>query len=430
MLDFTHDPAALSWVPSAQTPDTDFPLQNLPYARLRRAGSAEAWRIGVAIGNQVLDLAQALERGSWSPAVQALLQPLAQGDLNALMAQAPSARRALRHALFEALREGSPQAAALQPALLAQTEVEFDLPARVGDYTDFYAGIHHARAVGQLFRPENPLLPNYQWVPIGYHGRASSLVVSGQAVRRPWGQRKGPQDVQPVFAPSQRIDHELELGLWVAQGNALGEPVPLAEAEDHLFGVGLLNDWSARDIQPWEYQPLGPFLAKNFATTVAPWVVTWDALAPFRAALPREATDPPCLPYLDSAANAAHGGLNVELEVWITPAGGQPERLATSNARHLYWTPAQLLTHHTSNGCNLQPGDLLGTGTISGPTPAEAGSLLELTLGGKQPITLAQGGQRTFLQDGDELALRAYAQAPGARRIGFGACTGRISPAR
>jgi fumarylacetoacetase len=429
MLDFTHDPHTRSWVPSAQVPDTDFPLQNLPYARLRRAGTGEAWRIGVAIGSQVLDLAEALARGQWSEQVKTLLRPLARGDLNALMAQPASARRALRHALFEALREGAVQTGALAPALCPQAEVEFDLPARVGDYTDFYAGIHHARAVGLLFRPANPLLPNYQWVPIGYHGRASSLVVSGQAVRRPWGQRKGPSDAQPVFAPSQRIDHELELGLWVAQGNALGEPVPLAEAEDHLFGVGLLNDWSARDIQPWEYQPLGPFLAKNFATTVAPWVVTWDALAPFRAPLPREATDPPCLPYLDTASNAAQGGLNIELEVWITPAGGRPERLATSNARHLYWTPAQLLTHHTSNGCNLQPGDLLGTGTISGPTPAEAGSLLELTLGGKQAIQLAQGGQRTFLQDGDELALRAYAQALGARRIGFGACTGRVTPA-
>jgi fumarylacetoacetase len=429
MLDFTHDPAAASWVASANAPDTDFPLQNLPYARLRRRGSQADWRIGVAIGDQVLDLRLAAAQGRWSSAVQVLLAPLAQGDLNALMAQPVERRRQLRHALFEALREGSPQAAALASALLPQADVEYALPARVGDYTDFYAGIHHAEAVGRLFRPDNPLLPNYKWVPIGYHGRASSLVVSGTPVRRPWGQRKGPNDAVPTFAPSQRVDHELELALWVGPGNALGDPIPLAQAEQHLFGVGLLNDWSARDIQPWEYQPLGPFLAKNFASTVSPWIVTWEALAPFRGPLERPADDPPSLPYLESAANRSQGALDIQLEVWLTPAGGEAQRLATSNARHLYWTAAQLLTHHASNGCNLQPGDLLGTGTISGPKPEQAGSLLELTQGGKQPITLANGAQRTFLQDGDELSLRAHAERPGARRIGWGDCAGRITPA-
>ena len=429
MLDHTHDPRTQSWVASANATDTDFPLQSLPYARCRRAGRQPDWRIGVAIGDQALDLRMALSLGRWSSAVQVLLEPLAHGDLNALMAQPVAERRRLRHALFEALAEGSTQAVRLQAALVPQAELEFSLPARVGDYTDFYAGIHHAEAVGRLFRPDNPLLPNYKWVPIGYHGRASSLVVSGTPVRRPWGQRKGPNDSVPSFAPSQRVDHELELALWVGPGNALGQPIPLAQAEQHLFGVGLLNDWSARDIQPWEYQPLGPFLAKNFASTVSPWIVPWEALAPFRCPLDRPADDPPSLPYLDSAANRAQGGLDIQLEVWLTPAGGAPQRLATSNARHLYWTAAQLLTHHASNGCNLQPGDLLGTGTISGPSPEQAGSLLELTMGGKQSITLADGSQRTFLQDGDALSLRAAAERAGARRIGWGVCTGVITPA-
>ena len=430
MLDFTHDPAAASWVASANAPDTDFPLQNLPYARLRRRGSQADWRIGVAIGDQVLDLRLAAAQGRWSSAVQVLLAPLAQGDLNALMAQPVERRRHLRHALFEALREGSPQAGALAAALLPQADVEYALPARVGDYTDFYAGIHHAEAVGRLFRPDNPLLPNYKWVPIGYHGRASSLVVSGTPVRRPWGQRKGPNDAVPTFAPSQRVDHELELALWVGPGNALGDPIPLAQAEQHLFGVGLLNDWSARDIQPWEYQPLGPFLAKNFASTVSPWIVTWEALAPFRGPLERPADDPPSLPYLESAANRSQGALDIQLEVWLTPAGGEAQRLATSNARHLYWTAAQLLTHHASNGCNLQVGDLLGSGTLSGPTLDQAGALIELTQGGKNPIALPNGESRTWLEDGDAVVIRGWCEQAGAARIGFGECWGQLLPAR
>jgi len=434
-LDHTHDPSAQSWVASANAAETDFPLQNLPYARARRRGTQQDWRIVVAIGEQALDLQAALQLGRWDSAIQLLLDPLARGDLNALMAQPAHARRALRHALFDALREGSPQQARLQPALVDQAALEFSVAARIGDYTDFYAGIHHAVTVGKLFRPDNPLLPNYKWVPIGYHGRASSIVVGGTPVRRPWGQRKGPNDEQPQFAPSQRIDHELELGLWVAQGNALGEPIPLAEAEQHLFGLSLLNDWSARDIQPWEYQPLGPFLAKNFATTVAPWVVTWEALAPYRCATERPADDPQPLPYLEHAANRSTGGVDLQLEVWIHTAAqraaGRPAtRLACSNMRHMYWTAAQLLTHHASNGCNLQPGDLMGTGTISGPQPDQAGSLLELTQGGRQPIDLGAGESRTFLQDGDELSLRAWAERPGARRIGLGVCAGVILPAR
>ncbi|WP_374657985.1 fumarylacetoacetase [Inhella sp.] len=427
-LDFTHDPAAQSWVASAQAEGSDFPLQNLPWARFRRSRH-EDWRIGVGIGTELLDLAEALRRGRWSAAEQALLDPLARGDLKALMAQPAAARRQLRQALFAALQAGSRQQAQLEACLRPQAAVEFTLPCEVGDYTDFYAGVHHATAVGKLFRPDHPLLPNYLWVPIGYHGRASSLTVSDTPIRRPWGQRKGPDDAQPVFAPSQRIDFELELGLWVAQGNALGQPIPIHEAQEHLFGVSLLNDWSARDIQPWEYQPLGPFLAKSFATTLSPWIVTWEALAPFRCALHRPADAPAPLPYLHDAADAMSGALDLHLEVDLQPQGGRAQRISQSNAKHLVWTPAQLITHHASNGCNLRPGDLLGTGTISGPQPEQAGSLLELTLGGKQALALEGGLNRRFLEDGDTLALRARAERAGAAGLGFGACSARVLPA-
>lgn len=427
-LDHSHDPAAQSWVASANADDCAFPLQNLPWARVRRPG--EDWRIAVGIGDQALDLAEALRRGRWSSAEQVLLEPLAHGDLKALMAQPQAKRRQLRHALFAALAAGSRQQALLEPALRPLARLEFALPCEVGDYTDFYAGIHHAIAVGKLFRPDNPLLPNYKWVPIGYHGRASSLVVSGTPIRRPWGQRKGPDDAAPVFAPSQRIDLELEMGIWVAQGNALGQPIPIAEAEQQIFGISLLNDWSARDIQPWEYQPLGPFLAKNFATTVSPWIVSWEALAPFRCALHRAADDPAPLPYLDAPANRLSGALDIQLGVQLRAAGrASAQTISRSNTKHLYWTPAQLLTHHASNGCNLRPGDLLGTGTISGPLPEQAGSLLELTQGGKQSLQLEGGVSRRFLEDGDELSLSAWAERAGARRLGFGDCTARLLPA-
>jgi len=427
-LDHSHDPAAQSWVASANADDCAFPLQNLPWARVRRPG--EDWRIAVGIGDQALDLAEALRRGRWSSAEQVLLEPLAHGDLKALMAQPQAKRRQLRHALFAALAAGSRQQALLEPALRPLARLEFALPCEVGDYTDFYAGIHHAIAVGKLFRPDNPLLPNYKWVLIGYHGRASSLVVSGTPIRRPWGQRKGPDDAAPVFAPSQRIDLELEMGIWVAQGNALGQPIPIAEAEQQIFGISLLNDWSARDIQPWEYQPLGPFLAKNFATTVSPWIVSWEALAPFRCALHRAADDPAPLPYLDAPANRLSGALDIQLGVQLRAAGrASAQTISRSNTKHLYWTPAQLLTHHASNGCNLRPGDLLGTGTISGPLPEQAGSLLELTQGGKQSLQLEGGVSRRFLEDGDELSLSAWAERAGARRLGFGDCTARLLPA-
>jgi len=435
-LDATHDPALTSWVPSAQAPGTDFPVQNLPFGRFRPAGSAAALRVGVAIGDQVLDLHAAARAPGWSEQALAWLAPLAAGDLNAFMAGGPAARRGLRAALSQALRSGSAQQAALSTCLLPQTAVAMALPCQIGDYTDFYTGIHHATTVGQLFRPDNPLLPNYKWVPIGYHGRVSSIGVSGQQFHRPQGQFKAtPDAAEPSFGPARRLDYELELGVFVGAGNPLGEPLDMARAEADWFGLVLLNDWSARDVQAWEYQPLGPFLAKNFATTISPWIVTQEALAPFRAPFTRPAGDPAPLPYLDSAANRTQGGVQVALEVALQTAqmraaGEGFERLSESNFADAYWTLAQMLTHHSSNGCNLQPGDLLGSGTQSGPQPGQGGSLLELSHGGKQALTLRNGEQRTFLQDGDAVALKGRCSAPGAVGIGFGPCVGTLLSAR
>ena len=419
-LNATHDPALRSWVASANRAGGDFPIQNLPFGRFRPAGSGAALRIGVAIGDQVLDLqAAGLVAGA---------------DMNALMAASMADRAALRAALSAGLAEGSAEQAAWERALVAQAEVEMAVPCEIADYTDFYTGIHHASAVGRLFRPDNPLLPNYKWVPIGYHGRGSSIGVSCQRVRRPLGQLKG-EGEPPVLAATRRLDYELELGYFAAAGNALGEPIRITDAEQHLFGVTLLNDWSARDVQAWEYQPLGPFLSKNFATTVSPWIVTMEALAPFRARFERPAGDPQPLPYLDAASNRERGALAITLEVWLQTKrmrdAGQPaQRLSHGNTRDAaYWTAAQLVAHHTVNGCNLQPGDLLGSGTLSGAAPDEAGSLLELTLGGKRPITLTNGETRTFLEDGDTLSLRGWCERTGAVRIGFGDCSGTVTPA-
>ena len=352
------------------------------------------------------------------------------------MAGGAAPRRALRAALSQALSEGSAQRVALQACLVPQAQVELSVPCRIGDYTDFYTGIHHATTVGKLFRPDNPLLPNYDWVPIGYHGRSSSIVPSGQAIRRPLGQSKAPTADKPVFGPSARLDYEVELGFLVGQGKALGEPIAIEQAESHLFGVTLFNDWSARDIQPWEYQPLGPFLSKNFGSTISPWVVTMEALAPFRAPLNRPEGHPAPLPYLDARADREQGALAIQLEAWIQTAAmreaGQPAvRLSRSLASEAaFWTPAQLVAHHTSGGCNLQPGDLLGSGTLSGSQPDQAGSLLELTRGGQAPIRLPNGEERKFLEDGDTFELRGYCEAPGARRIGFGECVGTVVAAK
>jgi fumarylacetoacetase len=430
-LNPTHDPALRSWVESANAAGCDFPIQNLPFGRFRRAGSGEAWRIGVAIGDQVLDLKAASETGAWSADVQALLVPLAGGDLNGFMATSASSRSALRAALSSALSAGSAQQRPLASALVPQPSAEMTLPCAIGDYTDFYTGIHHATTVGKLFRPDNPLLPNYKWVPIGYHGRASSIGVSGQRFKRPLGQTKGDAET-PLFGPSKRMDYELELGLFVGPGNAQGEPISIADAEDHLFGLCLLNDWSARDLQAWEYQPLGPFLAKNFASTISPWIVTMEALAPYRVPFARPDGDPQPMPYLDSAPNRSEGALDMTLEVWLQTskmrdAGQAPVKLSQSSVRDsAYWTFAQLVTHHTVNGCNLQAGDLLGSGTLSGPNPAQGGSLLELSMGGKQKITLPNGEQRAFLEDGDTVTLRGYCERTGAARIGLGEVSGTL----
>jgi fumarylacetoacetase len=417
-LNATHDPKLRSWVASANEAGTDFPIQNLPFGRFRTAGSSEGFRVGVAIGDQVLDLKAA-----------GLVDT---DDMNALMGASVKDRQALRAAISAGLGEGSDMQAAWAKALLPQARAEMTVPCRIGDYTDFYTGIHHATTIGKLFRPDQPLMPNYKWVPIGYHGRASSIGVSGQTFKRPQGQTKAPDAVAPSFGPSKRLDYELELGFLVASGNALGEPIAIGDAEDHLFGVTLLNDWSARDLQAWEYQPLGPFLAKNFASTLSPWIVTMEALAPFRAKFERPAEDPQPLPYLDAPSNRESGALDITLEVLLQTAkmraeGVAPTRLTRGNTTEAaYWTAAQLITHHTVNGCNLQPGDLLGSGTLSGPKPDEAGSLMELTLGGKQAITLPNGEKRTFLEDGDTLIMRGYCERAGAVRIGFGEVSGTV----
>jgi fumarylacetoacetase len=417
-LDDTHDPGLQSWVDSANDPGTDFPIQNLPFGRFRRAGDTD-WRIGVAIGDQVVDLRRA--------------NLIATDDMNSFMAAGREVRSALRLALSQGLRYASPEQGSLRQVLVSQAEVEMGVPCRIGDYTDFYTSIHHATAVGKLFRPDNPLLPNYKWVPIGYHGRSSSIGVSDQRFRRPIGQTRRADDPIPTVGPTQRLDYELELGAFIALPNESGEAVTMAEAEDHLFGLALFNDWSARDIQSWEYQPLGPFLSKNFASTVSPWIVTMEALEPFRVPHGRPSGDPDPLPYLDSFRNREAGAIDIVLEVWLQTAtmksaGQTAARLSRANYRDAYWTLAQLVAHHTVNGCNLQSGDLLGTGTLSGTGTDQAGSLLELTAGGKRPITLANGETRTFLEDGDTVILRAWCERPGVRRIGFGECVGTVLP--
>ena len=434
-LNETHDPKLASWIESANTADTDFPIQNLPLGVFRPAGSGEGYRGGVAIGDQVLDLAAALESGALSlPGAAAAALP----QLNEFMAAGPPAWAALRLALSRALRHGSPQRA-LASHLLPQAEAQYALPARIGDYTDFYTSIHHATAVGRLFRPDNPLLPNYKWMPVGYHGRSSSIGISGQVFARPRGQVQagGPgasgaaAASAPILAASQRLDYELELGVFIGAGNALGSAISIDAAESNVFGLCLLNDWSARDLQAWEYQPLGPFLGKNFATTISPWIVTLEALQPFRVPWTRPANDPPPLSYLDSPSLRAQGAIDLQLEVWLETEtmrrdGQYPCRLSHSNFRQAYWAIAQMVAHHTVNGCNLQPGDLLGTGTQSGPEDAEAGSLLELSAGGRRSLTLPNGESRRFLEDGDAVIMRGWCERAGATRIGFGQLVGQV----
>jgi fumarylacetoacetase len=431
-IDETHDPKRTSWVASANG-HGDFPIQNLPFGVFSPPG--ESPRGGIAIGDFILDLSKAARSDLLTGPAKIAAESGGGPTLNSLLALSPQDRRDLRRRLSHLLRAEASERAEVWTWLHPSADCVQHLPARIGDYTDFYAGIHHARNVGRLFRPDAPLLPNYKHVPIGYHGRASSVRTSGTSIRRPLGQRMEPDAEAPVFGPSQRLDIELELGAWIGQGNALGAPIAIEAADAHIAGLCLLNDWSARDLQAWEYQPLGPFLAKNFMTTVSPWIITADALAPFRIAQPaRPDGDPPPLPHLWDEQDQARGAYSIALEVLITTEAMRrdrrpPHRLSAGPASNLYWTLAQLVTHHTSGGCDLNPGDLLGTGTISSVDETGLGSLLELTEGGARPITLPNGAQRTFLQDGDEVTLTARAFARGYVSIGFGDCVGLITPA-
>ncbi len=434
-LDATNDPCSKSWVAAANRPGSDFPIQNLPLAVFRRAGSGEPFRGCIAIGDQVVDLGLLAAACDFDAATRTAIACGSGPVLNELMQLGPAAWAALRNAVFDGLLEGSARRRAFERCLVPQALAEYSLPAHIGDFTDFYTSIHHATAVGRLFRPDNPLLPNYRWLPIGYHGRSSSIAVSGRQLRRPWGQRLPAGRSEPLVAPSARLDYELELGIFVGSGNPLGAPIPVAAAESHIFGMCLLNDWSARDIQAWEYQPLGPFLAKNFATTVSPWIVSLQALAPFRVPCARGAGDPQLPAYLRAAANDAGGGFDIRLAVDLETASmrsrGEPaQQISCTSFRHSYWTVAQLVAHHTVNGCNLRAGDLLGTGTQSGPAPEEAGSLLELSGGGTKPIAVGSAERRTFLEDGDAVTFRGWCERAGAVRIGFGQARGEILPAR
>jgi len=431
--DETHDRDLRSWVESADDPATDFPIQNLPLG-VFRAGDGPA-RIGVAIGESVLDLAVCTEHGLLRGMPTSIEAACRAATLNGFMAEPARQRRALRHRLSHLLRAEGAFVTARPVAgdvLRAQTDVEMQLPASVGDYTDFYASVFHATNVGSLFRPDNPLLPNYKWVPIGYHGRASSIVASGTAIRRPSGQTSAADGAAPSFGPTRSLDYELEVGAFLGPGNSLGAPIPLRDAEEHVVGLCLLNDWSARDVQRWEYQPLGPFLAKSFATSVSPWVVTLEALAPFRcSAFERPAGDPAPLAYLADEDDAAHGGIDLRLEVRLRSRRMRDEGMAAvtlsrSNLRSLYWTFAQMVAHHASNGCNLRPGDLVASGTVSGPAPDARGCLLELTRGGKEPLTLPSGETRRFLEEGDEVVFTGRCEREGRRAIGFGECRGVI----
>ena len=420
-IDETHDPALVSWVAGAR-PGSDFPIQNLPLGIFSEAKGRR--RPGVAIGDYILDLTAVADllAEEWR-------RDLSQPVLNGWLARGPGWHRDLRQRLSEMLSDERYRDD-VEPQLIGQSEVRMHVPCLIGDYTDFYVGIHHATNVGRQFRPDNPLLPNYKYVPIGYHGRASSVRASGEPVTRPCGQRKPPDADSPEYGPSGRLDYELELGLWIGRGNRLGETIPISEAAEHIAGWCLLNDWSARDLQAWEYQPLGPFLAKNFLTSVSPWIVTSEALAPFRVPVPpRPPGDPEPLPYLTGDGDSAFA---IQLEATLTTAkmraeGIAPHMLSRGVASAaMYWSAAQIVTHHASNGCNLQPGDLIGTGTLSTDSDEGLGSLMEISRGGKQPIKLPSGETRSFLEDGDEVILRAWCEADGAVRIGFGECVGRV----
>ncbi|MBB1289568.1 fumarylacetoacetase [Pseudoalteromonas sp. SR43-6] len=435
LINETHDINLTSWVESANVDNCDFPIQNLPFAEFRRKGSDEAFRGGVAIGDQVIDLAKLSKLNVLTGDAKTAADAASEATLNTFMGLGKQYWSALRLALSKALRAGSDHQQALSDTLIAQSDIEFSLPCRIGDYTDFYTSIYHATAVGSLFRPDNPLLPNYKWVPIGYHGRSSSIDVSGQTFHRPKGQTKAPDAEVPSFGPCKRLDYELEVGIYLGKGNALGDAIAIENAENHVFGFCVFNDWSARDLQAWEYQPLGPFLAKNFASTVSPWIVTTEALAPYRTSWTRDENDPQPMDYLESKANRDQGAFDIQMDVKIQTQkmrseGHNPTRVSTSSFKHSYWTVAQMVTHHTVNGCNFMPGDMLGSGTQSGPTHEEAGSLLELSRGGKEKITLSNGEQRSFLEDGDNVIMRGWCEKEGYARIGFGSVESTVLPAK
>jgi fumarylacetoacetase len=430
-LNETHDPARRSFVESANAPAFDFPIQNLPFGVFRPA-AGQPPRAGVAIGDQIVDVAAAASSfdGLAAEAARACASP----HLNDLMSRGPRAWSALRLALSRALSADN-EAKTIRQHLTPMTQAEITLPVAIGDFTDFFASIFHATNAGRMFRPDNPLMPNYKYVPVAYHSRTSSIIPSGTSFKRPRGQRKGPNDEVPSYGPSRNLDFELELGMYIGTPTELGEPVPVGRAAEHIFGFCLLNDWSARDVQAWEYQPLGPFLGKNFATTVSPWVVTAEALAPFHTpAFSRPQGDPAPLPHLDDADDRANGGLGITLEAYMATAatrraGTAPSRITQSSFALMYWTVAQMLAHHTSNGCNLRVGDLLGSGTVSGPEKSSWGSLLELTARGREPIALPGGEQRGFIEDGDEIIFRGFCAKQGFARIGFGECRAVILPA-
>ncbi|MGA9015136.1 MAG: fumarylacetoacetase [Acetobacteraceae bacterium] len=432
MIDATHDPTRLSWVASANG-HTEFPIQNLPFGIFSMLGDKP--RGGVAIGDGILDISAALNAGLFSGVARDAAEAAAGPELNPLLALPASARRALRQRLSDILAANSDARGSASRLLHDAAACTLHLPAHVGDYTDFFAGIHHARKGGQISRPDNPLMPNYKYVPVAYHSRASSVRPSGEDVRRPNGQRRLPDDAAPTFGPCRNLDYELELGVWIGHGNRQDEAIPIAEAAQHIAGFCLLNDWSARDIQSWESQPLGPFLGKSFRTSVSPWIITTEALEPFRIAQPaRPDGDPAPLPHLLDVADQAHGALDIDCEVFLsTPAmraaGIEPHRMCRSNTRELYWTVAQMVAHHASNGCNLRPGDLFGSGTVSGTDANSIGCLLEMTFGGRDAITLANGEPRRYLQDEDEVTFRAHCRRPGAVTIGFGECRGKIMAA-
>ena len=434
-LDHTHDAAARSWVASANDPATDFPIQNLPFSVFRRRQAKEAFRAGVAIGDQILDLGAVRESRLIKGLAGEALAACAGSTLNAFLEMGQPAWRALRHALFDLLHEDNKAAFenAIEPGLVTQADAEHAVPVRIGDYSDFYTSYYHATNIGRMFGITTEGT-NFEWLPIAYHGRASSIGVSGQQFHRPLGQTRRPDEKTPTLRACEKLDYELEVAIYIGKGNPQGTPLRLDDIGQHVFGVGLLNDWSARDIQAWEMAPLGPFLAKSFATTISPWIVTMDALAPFRLGYTRLPNAPKPLAYLETPAHSKDGAIDIQLEVFLDSSahrksGLKPTKLSRTSFRHQYWTIAQMVTHHTINGCNLQAGDLLGSGTVSGPEVEEAGAMMELALNGTRPARLDTGESRSFIQDGDAVILRGYCEKSGFARIGFGESRGEVLPA-